>query len=242
MLYLLVKCLVSKEFNAWHHRVCCTSSLAKVITGFFYYYFCFKNLKESQSQELKCCMRLLARSALLHPTQNKASVQQPHSSACAALGPHRFPLAPACPGSTARHGYSKGCFLFPRSGCSASLSEETPSHWILDERMVSRRKGYVHPLPSLGWQWPKEVVLEAHPLAPRWRREHISRRRKSGQTKGCLYSISHQPSLFSSPLALALSAYIYKEIQLPRARKGLKQKRKVRLAPEIILVHLFCWC
>lgn len=152
MLYLLIKCLVSKEFNAWHHRVCCTSSLAEVITGFFYYYFCFKNLKESQSQELKCCMRLLARSALLHPTQNKASVQQPHSSACAALGPHRFPLAPACPGSTARHGYSKGCFLFPRSGCSASLSEETPSHWILDERMVSRRKGYVHPLPSLGWQ------------------------------------------------------------------------------------------
>lgn len=35
MLYLLVKCLVSKEFNAWHHRVCCTSSLAEVITGFF---------------------------------------------------------------------------------------------------------------------------------------------------------------------------------------------------------------
>lgn len=158
-------------------------------------------------------MKLLARSALLHPTQNKASVQQPHSSACAALGPRCFPLPPACPGSTARHGYSTGCFLFPCSGCYASLSEETPSHWILDEQIVSCRKGYVHfsPSPSLGWQWPKEVVLEAHPLAPRWRREDISHRQKPGQTKGCLYSISHQPSLFSSPLALALSAYIQRD-------------------------------
>lgn len=158
--------------------------------------------------------------------RNNASVQQPRSSACAILVAHSFPLPPACSCSTARHSYSMGCFLFPHSGCYSLLSEETPSHRILDELIVSCWKGYILFFsPSLGWQWLKEVVLEAHPRAPRWRREHVSHRQKSGQTKGCLYSVSHQPSLFSSPLALALSGYIWKDTAAKKVKGGEAEEK-----------------
>lgn len=147
----------------------------------------------------------------------------------------------ACSGCTAGRTYSAGLFPSPCAGCYTLLSEETPCHQVLDELIVSCWKGYVHFFfPCLGWQWLNEAVLEAHPLAPRWRRECVTHRQKSGQTKGCLSCISRQPSLFSPPLALALCVYL--KIHSCQESERVKQKKKVCRAPEIILVHLFFWC
>lgn len=131
----------------------------------------------------------------------------------------------ACSGCTAGRTYSAGLFPSPCAGCYTLLSEETPCHQVLDELIVSCWKGYVHFFfPCLGWQWLNEAVLEAHPLAPRWRRECVTHRQKSGQTKGCLSCISRQPSLFSPPTSSS-SLCLSENTQLPRKWKSEAEEK-----------------
>lgn len=68
----------------------------------------------------------------------------------------------------------------------------------------------------------------------------VRRRSQDKQRAVCTASPISPPS--SYPLCLLFSLDASKKIQLPRKGKRGKHKRKVRLAPEITLLHLFCWC
>lgn len=196
--------------------------------------------EESQNQELKDCRRFFVRSVL--PIQSKIR----HLSSNHVLLPvrHCQPTPSRSPSlltrSAARQSYSMVCLhpfrmlCFALWGCSPD--------WILDELIISCWKRYAHFVcPGLGWQWPNETALEAHPLAPRWRREQsVTGRRQHKQRAVCRAPPAIPPS--SRPSKLSLSLGTSEKTELPRKWKGAKQKRKVCLAPEIILAHLFCWC
>lgn len=166
-----------------------------------------ENLKGSQSQKLKYCMRLLSRPVLVHQMKNKTPVQKPCFSCCATPENCSFRFPPACSHSTSKTQLFHRIFplLLFWMLCFALWGDTFASDpgWI--NCFLLEGICYIF-APRRGWRWLKEEPI----LWPAAGEQCSSLTGRVRTHKGLF--VQHHPSALPPLIpALALSGSVSKD-------------------------------